>query len=172
LAIITNEPKYDMSGLVMIELRKIIQAIDRNSKSLMRRVGLTMPQLIILHYICRQTEASVGVIAMNNSLSDATVTGILERLERRGLIAKRKSTSDRRRVLVKITETGKEMIKKAPPAMQEGFVNNFSKLDDWNQSMIYSALQQLADIMNVSSLPASPFFTVNPMIEDKEAGAG
>jgi DNA-binding MarR family transcriptional regulator len=120
LAIITNEPKYDMSGLVMIELRKIIQAIDRNSKSLMRRVGLTMPQLIILHYICRQTEASVGVIAMNNSLSDATVTGILERLERRGLIAKRKSTSDRRRVLVKITETGKEMIKKAPPAMQEG----------------------------------------------------
>jgi DNA-binding MarR family transcriptional regulator len=128
LAIITNEPKYDMSGLVMIELRKIIQAIDRNSKSLMRRVGLTMPQLIILHYICRQTEASVGVIAMNNSLSDATVTGILERLERRGLIAKRKSTSDRRRVLVKITETGKEMIKKAPPAMQEGFVNNFSKV--------------------------------------------
>jgi DNA-binding MarR family transcriptional regulator len=167
VAIAANAPQYDMSGLVLIELRKIIQAIDRNSKSLVRRVGLTMPQLIILQYICRQTEASVGVIAKNNSLSDATVTGILERLERRCLIVKRKSTSDRRRVLIKITEIGKELIKKAPPAMQEGFVTSFNELPGWNQAMIYSALQQLAGIMNVSTLPASPFLTVNPVIEDQ-----
>jgi DNA-binding MarR family transcriptional regulator len=156
-----------MSSLVIMELRKIIQAIDRNSKSLMRRVGLTMPQLVILQYICGQTEVSVGVIAKNNHLSDATVTGILERLERRGFIAKRKSDSDRRRVLIKSTEMGKELIIKAPPAMQEDFVKNFSELSGWNQAMIYSALQQLADIMNASSMPAAPFLMVNPADESE-----
>jgi DNA-binding MarR family transcriptional regulator len=156
-----------MSSLVIMELRKIIRAIDRNSKSLVRRVGLTMPQLVILRYICTQTEVSVGVIAKNNHLSDATVTGILERLERRGFIAKRKSDSDRRRVLIRSTKIGKELIRKSPPAMQEGFVANFSDLPGWNQSMIYSALQQLADIMNASSMPAAPFLMVNPGVESE-----
>jgi len=164
-----NDSSFNMSSLVIMELRKIIQAIDRNSKSLVRRVGLTMPQLVILQYICSQTEVSVGVIAKNNHLSDATVTGILERLERRGFIAKRKSDSDRRRVLIKSTEMGKELIRKAPPAMQEGFVTNFSELPGWNQTMIHSALQQLAEIMNASSMPAAPFLTVNPEVENEMA---
>ena len=162
-----KDKAYEMSSLVIMELRKIIQAIDRNSKSLVRRVGLTMPQLVLLQYICSQTEVSVGVIAKNNHLSDATVTGILERLERRGFIAKRKSDSDRRRVLIKSTELGKELILNAPPAMQEGFVAKFSELPGWNQAMIYSALQQLAEIMNASSMPAAPFLTVNPEVENE-----
>ncbi len=162
-----NDSAHDMSSLVIMELRKIIRAIDRNSKSLVRRVGLTMPQLVILQYICSQTEVSVGVIAKNNHLSDATVTGILERLERRGFIAKRKSDSDRRRVLIKSTKIGRELILKAPPAMQERFVTNFSDLPGWNQAMIYSVLQQLADIMNVSSMPAAPFLMVNPGLESE-----
>jgi DNA-binding MarR family transcriptional regulator len=161
-----DSASYDMSSLVIMELRKIIRAIDRNSKSLIRRVGLTMPQLVILQYICSQTEVSVGVIAKNNHLSDATVTGILERLERRGFIVKRKSDSDRRRVLIKSTEMGKDVIQKAPPAMQEGFVANFSELPGWNQAMIFSALQQLAEIMNASSMPTAPFLTVNPEVEN------
>jgi DNA-binding MarR family transcriptional regulator len=151
---------------VIIELRKIIQAIDRNSKSLVRRVGLTMPQLVILRYIYGQSEVSVGVIAKNIHLSDATVTGILERLERRGFIAKRKSDSDRRRVLIKITEMGKELLLKAPPAMQEGFVANFSDLPGWNQTMIFSALQQLSDIMNAGSIPADPILMVKPLSKE------
>ena len=57
----------EMSSLVMIELRKIIQAIDRNSKSLVRRVGLTMPQLVILQNIYSCSEVSVGVIAQNRA---------------------------------------------------------------------------------------------------------
>jgi DNA-binding MarR family transcriptional regulator len=164
-----NDNAYEMSSLVIMELRKIIQAIDRNSKSLVRRVGLTMPQLVILRYVCSQTEISVGVIAKNNHLSDATVTGILERLERRSFISKRKSDSDRRRVLIKITELGRELIRTAPPAMQEGFVESFNELPGWNRAMIYSALQQLADIMNASSMPAAPFLTVNPEVENEMA---
>lgn len=155
----------DSSSLVMMELRKIIQAIDRNSKRLMRRVGLTMPQLVILQYVHSQTEVSVGIIAKNNHLSNATVTGILERLEKRGLISKRKSTGDKRRVFINITQQGVVLLEKAPPLMQEEFVEKFNELADWNQTMIYSALQQLSQIMSAASIQTSPFLAVNTITE-------
>jgi hypothetical protein len=53
--------------------------------------------------------------------------------------------------------------------MQEGFVESFNELPGWNRAMIYSALQQLADIMNASSMPAAPFLTVNPEVENEMA---
>ena len=155
----------DLSSFVMIELRKIIQAIDRNSKSLVRRVGLTMPQLVIMRNICGLEEVSVGVIAKTVHLSDATVTGILERLEKRGYLIRRKSNSDRRRVLVKLTDLGVDLLKKAPPLMQEGFVQAYNALPAWNQTMIYSSLQQLAGIMNAGSIKAAPILTVSPIGE-------
>lgn len=158
----------DSSSLVIMELRKIIQAIDRNSKRLVRRVGLTMPQLVILQYVNSQTEVSVGIIAKNNHLGDATVTGILERLEKRGLISKRKSTRDKRRVLISITEQGRVLLDTAPPLMQEEFVDKFNELADWNQTMIYSALQQLSQMMSAASIEASPFLMVNPIAEIEE----
>lgn len=167
---IDNDPAMgasDSSTLVLMELRKIIQAIDRNSKSLLRRVGLTMPQLIILQYVHSQTEVSVGRIAKNNHLGDATVTGILERLEKRGLLLKRKSRRDRRSVLISITEQGVALLQRAPPVMQEGFVDRFNELPKWNQAMIHSAVQQLVHIMNAASIQASSFLKVNPVAESE-----
>ena len=115
-----------VSDSVMIALRKIIQAIDTNSKQLVKRVGLTGPQLVILQEITRMGEVTAGEIAQAVSLSQATVTGILERMEKRGLLARRRSERDKRRIMVSITESGKQVLKDAPPLMQEAFVERFS----------------------------------------------
>lgn len=109
------QQQNDISDNVLIALRKIIQAIDLNSKRLVKQVGLTGPQLVILHYISSTKEISVGDVAKNVSLSQGTVTGILERMEKRGLVIRKRSSHDKRRVMVSITEPGKELLAKAPP---------------------------------------------------------
>ena len=63
---------------VLVSLRKIIQSIATNSRSLVKRVGLTGPQLMILQEIACAGETSVGELAKAISLSQGTVTGILE----------------------------------------------------------------------------------------------
>jgi DNA-binding MarR family transcriptional regulator len=70
----------------------------------MKMVGLTGPQLVILNEISKFDEAPIGTIARAISLSQATVTGVLERLEKRELVSRRRDIVDRRRVLVKITD--------------------------------------------------------------------
>ncbi len=156
------------SDSVMISLRKIIQAIDLNSRKLVKRVGLTGPQLVILHEIAACTEMTPGEIARAVSLSQSTVTGILDRLEKRQLISRRRSDGDKRRIMVRITDGGNRILEEAPPLMQETFVERFSGLQEWEQSMILSALQRLVSLMDAKAIEAAPFLAtsnINPNTE-------
>lgn len=156
-------PEREISDNVLIALRKIIQAIDLNSKQLVKRVGLTGPQLVVLQYISAVKKISVGEVARNVSLSQGTVTGILERLEKRGLVARQRSSSDKRRVLVHITESGKKLLHRAPPVLQENFLKKFSKLQDWEKTMILSALQRLVKMMDAKTISVEPFLSAGPI---------
>ena len=160
-------PNRTLSDNVMIALRKIIQAIDMNSKKLVKRVGLTGPQLVILQEISSFGEVTAGEIARAVSLSQATVTGILERMEKRGLLVRQRSDHDKRRIMVRITESGKQVLKDAPPLMQEAFVERFSSLQEWEQSMILSSLQRLVSIMDAKAIQVAPFLVTSPI--DSEA---
>jgi len=142
----------NVANQVLVSLRKIIQSIATNSRSLVKRVGLTGPQLMILQEIGYAGETSVGEVAKAMSLSQGTVTGILERMEKRGLVSRRRSDSDRRVVLAALTETGNTVLEKAPPLMQEDFVERFNSLEAWEQAMILSTLQRLVAIMDGSDI--------------------
>ena len=153
----------DIKDQVLIALRKIIQAIDLNSKQLVKRVGLTGPQLIILQYISSAKRISVGEVAKNVSLSQGTVTGILERMEKRNLVRRERGRRDKRRVMVQVTDTGKALLTTAPPVMQESFLKKFTKLESWEQTMILSALQRLVSMMDARSISAAPFLSAAPI---------
>lgn len=152
----------EISDNVLIELRKIIQAIDLNSKRLVKQVGLTGPQLVILQEISRLGTVSVGTVTKNVSLSQGTVTGILERMEKRDIVVRQRSSHDKRQVLVGITETGKKLLTKAPSVMQESFLKKFNNLQDWEKTMILSSLQRLVSMMDAKALNAEPFLSATP----------
>jgi len=164
----TTDPIRTNSDNVMIALRKIIQAIDMNSKKLVKRVGLTGPQLVILQEISSLGEVTAGEIARAVSLSQATLTGILERMEKRALLSRRRSEHDKRRVMVRITDSGMKVLDDAPPLMQEEFVDRFSNLQAWEQTMILSSLQRLVSIMDAKAIQVAPFLATSP-IDSKTA---
>ncbi len=153
----------EISDNVLIALRKIVRAIDLNSKKLVKQVGLTGPQLVILQEILRLGNVSVGLVAKNVSLSQGTVTGILERMGKRGLVIRERSVQDKRRVMVRITESGKKLLANAPPVMQENFLEKFNQLQDWEKTMILSTLQRLVGMMDAKSISASPFLSAAPI---------
>lgn len=136
-----------LSDQVLITLRRIIRAIDLHSRRLVNDCGLTGPQLLLLKEIAHLEEVSVGGIAKQISLSNATVTDILDRLEKRGLVQRTRSASDKRRVLVKVTEEGMRTLLQAPPLLQEHFNQEYQKLEEWEQTLIVSSLQRIASMM-------------------------
>jgi DNA-binding MarR family transcriptional regulator len=132
---------------VLSSLRRIVRAIDLHSKHLMQRSGLTGPQLLVLSCVGRQGEVTVGELARLVRLSQGTVTTILDRLERKELVLRIRSTQDKRRVVVSLSEVGRQALKGAPTLLQEQFIRGFDELKDWEQTLILSSLQRVAEMM-------------------------
>ncbi len=144
-------------------LRRIIRAIDLHSRLLVQRHGITGPQLIVLRQIATVGMISAGGVANRVSLSKGTVSGILERLEKRGLVVRQRSAGDRRQVLIQATEAGVSMLESAPSPLQDQFVRKFSALQDWEQSLMLSSLQRVVAMMEAEDIDASAVLTTGPI---------
>lgn len=157
---------------VLIAIRRIIRSIDMHSKRLVKQFGLTGPQLIVLREISQSDEITASDISRAISLSQATVTGILDRLEKRGYVVRKRSERDRRRTLVETTQAGDHILAAAPPLMQESFTEQFSELQVWEQHMILSSLHRLVAMMDARQIVAAPLLTtsaIDPPPEESNA---
>jgi len=148
----------DVSEQVVLALRRLIRATDLHSRSLIARYGLTLPQLAVLEALSHHGSLAVSELTKAVHLSQATVTGILDRLEKRFLIERHRSDTDKRRVMVRLTPGGEKILSRRPPHLQEHFVSEFAKLQDWEQTQILSSLQRLAGMMEAGPLKDGPVF--------------
>jgi DNA-binding MarR family transcriptional regulator len=145
---------------LLLALRKVIRAIDLYSKQLNKYSGLTAPQLLILREIVARDGITASEVAQNITLSPATVSNVIERMEHRQLIHRRRSHTDKRRVLLYLTEEGRSLLNKAPQPLQEDFIEKFQALDDWEQSLLLSSMQRIAAMMDAERLDAAPVLEV------------
>ena len=140
---------------VLASVRKIIRASDLYSSQMRRTAGLTSPQLLLLRAIRDYPAATLGELAGKISLSQATATTILNRLETMDLAKRYRSEVDRRKSHVVLTEKGKGTLESAPLPMQAKFIEQFETLKTFEQTAILSSLQQVAEMMQSSSATRS-----------------
>ncbi|BEU01322.1 MarR family transcriptional regulator [Agarivorans sp. OAG1] len=151
---------------VLISLRKIIRATDLQSKRIVKACGLTIPQVMVLRAIEDLGTVTVKHLSDEVSLSQATVTTILNRLEERQLIERIRSASDRRIVNPRLTEQGIGILTTVPPLLHEEFIQRFESLQDWEKTQILSSLQHIASMMDAQSIDASPLLDINAPHKD------
>ncbi|MEO1189941.1 MAG: MarR family transcriptional regulator [Pseudomonadota bacterium] len=147
------------SDRVLISIRQIIRAVDIHSKRLVRETGLSAPQLVVLRSIDELGEVTTRVLSLHVSLSQPTVTTILDRLETKGLVERYRSRKDRRVVHTKLTRDGKKTLRTSPPLLQEAFTDTFDALPEGRRQDIVSAVSDLAQMMRADDIDASPVLT-------------
>jgi DNA-binding MarR family transcriptional regulator len=144
---------------LFIALRRITRAIDLHSKKLQRETGLTTSQLLVLEAVVKLDTSTPSNIAKEVQLSQATVTNLVDRLERHELVLRRKSTADKRAVEVHLTEKGRQMVELAPEPLQTGFLREYRKLERWEQHQLIASVQKIAVLMDAEDIDASPILT-------------
>jgi DNA-binding MarR family transcriptional regulator len=149
---------------VISALRRIVRAIDLHSRHLVDRFSVTGPQLITLKELARLGRAPVGILARNVHVSHPTMTGILDRLAKRGLIQRAQDTDDRRRMTVTPTPEGLELLNRAPSPIQDRFRSRLSKLEEWEQTHMLATLQRIAAMMDAEALDAAPVLTTGAAV--------
>jgi len=141
---------------VLVSLRQIIRAIDLHSKKLSKESGLTAPQLILMRSIRELGEVTIKQLSNHTNMSQATATIILDRLQRNGLIERKRSETDKRKVHAVLTVEGRERLAQAPLPLQQSFINKFQQLDDWEQTLLLSSVQRLSAMMNAEDIDVAP----------------
>jgi DNA-binding MarR family transcriptional regulator len=153
------------SDEILVSLRRIMRAVDLHSKQLEKQAGLTVPQMLIMRTVAQAGSLPVNRIARAVSLSQGTVTSVLDRLEKRGYAGRKRDPGDRRVVAVSLTARGRALLAKAPGLLQEGFVRRYGQLPDWEQSLLVAAVQRIASLMGAETVDAAPILQVGE-IED------
>lgn len=148
---------------IVAALRRIFRGVDLHSRHLMQKVGLTWPQLATLRASQRSGTCSISALARALNLGQATLTGIVRRLERAGLLERTPHEKDGRSVNVTITPAGKRLLEDAPSLLQDRFRAELAKLKNWERFQTLASLQRIAEMMDVEALDASPFLVAGPV---------
>jgi DNA-binding MarR family transcriptional regulator len=87
----------------------IDHALQRTSKQMETRLGITGPQRLVIRIVGRFPGLPAGKLAALLHLHQSTLTGILKRLEARGLLRRQADPRDGRRALLGLTPKGRQL---------------------------------------------------------------
>ncbi|MEQ8665142.1 MAG: MarR family transcriptional regulator [Rhodospirillales bacterium] len=162
-AVASGVTHSDREQEVLAALRRVIRAVDLQSKQVVKVSGLTVPQILILRAISDLGEVTTGTISNAVNLSQATVTTILDRLESRNLIERYRSDRDRRVVHARLTGDGRKRLAKAPNLFHQTFTRAFSELEPAYQARIVSTLEEVAVMLGGGTLDVAPIVHIDEM---------
>lgn len=153
---------------IIRSLRRIIRAVGLYSRELLRRRNLTTSQLATLRQLGRAGSLSAGELARGISVSQATITGIVDRLELRGLVTRTRSDEDRRRVVIELTEAGRVVVASSPPPLHERFMVRLAELPEDERREIDRMLRRIVEMMEAEEVEAAPVLAAETSLSGSE----
>lgn len=145
-----DSAKEDAYRLSMFQaLRRLQQGCEVHAKRLSRLGGLTPLQLLILQVLQMEREITASGLAKQVSLSQAALSGVLERLESRGLLARRRDEKDRRKQWLLLEDAGRDVLRTAPPLLPEYVMTRFAELPEWERHAVLAGLLRAAELFEL-----------------------
>jgi len=160
-----SERLIDFEDEILVALRRIVRAIDLHSRQLVRQVGLTGPQLVVLRSAARMGGASLGELAAAVHLSQATLSDLVRRLEDRGLARREREGPDRRRVRLEVTAEGRALLERLPSPLQDRLRRALARRPSYERHQILATLQLVAELMDADDPESGPVPAAGPLPE-------
>lgn len=146
---------------ILTRIRQIIRSVNLESKRIEKEYGISIPQLLSLNFLNEKEafQASHKEIKDFLQLNASTVTGIIGRLEKKGLVARLPKREDKRVGLITITAKGAELLKKAPEPLHEQVSLKLKKLSPNALHDLQNAFDTIIDFLNIQEINAAPIIT-------------
>lgn len=144
----------------LIALRRILRATDLYGRELARARGLTAVQLRVLQIVGETGSKTPTEISHRMGVSQATMTALIDKLVAKSLVTRQRSETDRRQTNVVITETGRSAVLEAPDPLQQRYVKKFESMAEWEQAMVVSVLERVAEMLDARDIDASPVLDI------------
>ncbi len=154
---------------ILVNLRKIIRSVNLESKRIEKEYGISIPQLLCLSYLNNKPyfQASHKEIKDFIQLNASTVTGIISRLEKKGLVARLPKQEDRRIGLITITARGSELLQEMPNPLHRKLSQKLQELSSDDLQSLQAAFQTVIQFLDIEDVDAAPVIW-GPEISDSQ----
>lgn len=160
----------DRTNATLVALRRILRRTEFHRREVAQSVGLTSVQLRLLKLTTEGQCATAKSLAIQMHVSQATVTALLDKLETRGLIARKISASDRRQKMILLTKKGQHALDNVHDPMQRNFAARFEQLEEWEQSMMLASVERIAALLEADPIETISVLPRSSYADEVEAG--
>jgi len=137
---------------IIFQIRRLMQAGSMYTKELNKKHQISSAQLNCLLALHENGPLSSSQIARHIFVKPSTVTGIIDRLEQKGLARRTRQSADRRVITIELTHEGDRLARNAPPPIQQKILDGLSSLSSEEAEGILNRLQTLTQMLDVHDL--------------------
>lgn len=165
----SNAPARDDDAVahdVLRSIRRILRRVSEHSRRLVADAGLTLPQLVCLKAIgelqgAGEDEITLVQLSGRVHLSAGTVSRIVERLVRAGLVLRERRARDRRKVCLSLTEQGQARFASLPAPLQDSFLERLRELAPDERIRLLDALERVSELMDAGDDDVAPMLSAS-----------
>ena len=153
---------------ILIKIRKIVRSVDIESKKIQKEYGVSIPQVLCLSFLHESPnyQATQGEIRKFLNLNSSTVSSIINRLEKKGHLARLPKSGDKRVVNIALTSAGDKLLSTIPSLLHEQLSEKLQKLDQAELESVEESLNTLVTLLDIEQVEASPLITLESDLED------
>lgn len=143
---------------ILDDLRRVVRKLRESSREAEQRLGVTGAQLFVLRTLSQAKSLSVNELSARTRTHQSTVSTVVRRLVERGLVTRKSSVEDARRVELSVTKSGLSLLSKAPLAAQDDLILGIERLSREQRRTLASSLRTLVTTMGLDAQEPAMFF--------------
>lgn len=142
----------DQAKQIIYSIRRLIQASELYTKELNKKYQVSAAQLNCILTLYEYGPLPPSKIANHMMVKSSTVTGVVDRLEKKGLAERMRNSPDRRVITIQLTEAGKKLAQNAPPPIQQKIIDGLKQTENAKKEQIVRSLNMLTDMLDIQDL--------------------
>ncbi|MFY9151213.1 MAG: MarR family transcriptional regulator [Prolixibacteraceae bacterium] len=152
---------------ILITIRKIVRSINLESKKVQKEYGVSIPQILCLGHLhaSKNYQSTQGEIRKFLNLNSSTASGIIDRLENKGFLARLPKQGDKRVVNIALTSKGASLLEQIPALLHDKLSEKLQLLPDNKLQQIQQSLHTLVSLLNIEEMDASPMITNEELLD-------
>jgi len=136
----------------------VVGALARSARSVERRTGVTTAQLFVLRQLGERGRLSLTEVAERTLTRQSTVSVVVSRLVKQGLVRRVRAADDRRRLELSLTVAGRRVLADAPEPTTGRLLNALDQLTGAQLAALRSGLDALIGALGLERRSASMLF--------------
>ena len=149
---ITTRFLSDDTKQIIFSIRRLIQASELYTKELNKKYQVSAAQLNCILSLYEHGSLPPSQIAKHMMVQSSNVTGVVDRLERKGFVERTRNSPDRRVITIQLTKAGKKLAENAPPPIQQKIIDGLKQTKKAKKEQIVRSLGMLTDMLDIQDL--------------------